>query len=106
MSKMRIVAICTLALTLAGCAAAKAPAATEDERNEAREAETVCLSAAAKKTRRWPVRRQRNRLGLTAGGVGGARRAASVLLNWGRTFFLNRGRTFLLNGGEPFSALD
>ena len=103
MNKVRIVATCALALTLAGCAAAKAPAATEDERNEALQAVTVCLSAAAKKTRRWQVRRQHNRLGLAAGGVGGARKAASVL-NSGRTFSLNRGRTFLLNGGEPFSA--
>ena len=102
MSKVRIIATCALALTLAGCAAAKAPAATEDERNEALQAVTVCLSATAKKTRRWQVRRQHNRLGLTAG-VGGAGKAASVL-NWGRTFFLNRGRTFLLNEGEPFSA--
>ena len=79
MSKVRIVATCALALTLAGCAAAKAPAATEDERNEALQAVTVCLSAAAKKTRRWQVRRQHNRLGLTAGvrAVNKLRRIAS-----------------------------
>ena len=105
MSKVRIVATCALALALAGCAAAKPPGATEGERNEALQAVTVCLSAAARKLDDGKSDASTIALGLRPGGVGGARKAASVL-NRGRTFFLNRGRTFLLNGEEPFLALD
>jgi hypothetical protein len=42
-------AVIAAALSLAGCAAAKPPAATEDERKEALQALNVCLSAAARK---------------------------------------------------------
>jgi hypothetical protein len=45
---MRIAAACTLALTLAGCAA-NPPQATDQERNEALTALNACLHAAARK---------------------------------------------------------